>query len=272
MTKLAPKLKKTLSRLTKDTLALGRLKAWGIPLGTLGLVLLLLGVSLMQKKNTATPATAPVEVTPVISNPNIIPLPSPSYRSSNSIESVLRLNQARRAFRPDMLSLNQLGQVLWSGQGVVTDWGGRTVTSAKSTFPLTLYVLANNIDKLEKGIYQYIPGDRLPAHQLIPIKAGDFLESIFAVVNQTSLKNPPAVVVLTGNLGKMASAYGDVPHDKEVYLEAGSVIQNMYLEVESQKLGMISITNFDESQIRLLLSLPQEETIVSLIPLGFIKE
>ena len=249
-----------------------QLSKWGIPASTVFIVLLLIitGFLIRNREEQQTPPTQDEPV--VISNPNVIPLPIATYRSTNSVEAVIRTNQPRRTFRPDQLSLKQLGQMLWAGQGVTTDWGGRTVTSSKSTFPLTIYVLANNVEKLEKGVYQYISGERLPAHQLLPLKLGEFGETLFSLVNQTPLKEPPAVLIITGNLQKMATAYGGVSHDREVYLEAGHATQNMYLQAESLKLGMIALPNFDESQVRQLLSIPQEEVIIYLAPIGFIKE
>ena len=70
----------------------------------------------------------------------------------------------------------------------------------------------------------------------------------------------------------LTNSYGGEQHDKEVYLEAGAAAQNMYLQVESLKLGMITIPNFDEAQVRELLSIPQEEAIIYIIPVGYIKE
>jgi len=251
---------------------LQRLSKWGIPLATAAIVIVFILIGLVTKNVQPQPAAAPESEIPVITNPNIIPLPSPTYRTQNSVEAVIRSNQPRRSFRPDQLTQKQLSQMLWAAQGVTTDWGGRTVTSSKSTFPLTIYVLINNVENLESGVYQYISGERLPAHQLLPLKLGDFEETLFSIVNQTPLKEPPLVVVVTGNLKKMATAYGGDSHDREVYLEAGHATQNMYLQAESLKLGMIALPNFDEIQVRSLLSIPQENTIIYLAPIGLIKE
>lgn len=270
MKKPAPKPKQT-NTSPKETIGevLGK---WGIPLSTTTIVILLVIFGLIFR-NHQEQASAPVEQEPaVVTNPNVIPLPTPTYRSQNSVESVIRINQPRRSFNPDQFTQKQLSQMLWAAQGVTFDWGGRTVTSSKSTFPLTIFVLVNNVEKLEKGLYQYIPGERLPAHQLLPVKLGDFGPGLFEIVNQTPLKEPPLVIIVTGDLKKMANAYGGVAHDREVYLEAGSAIQNMYLQAESLKIGMVSLPNFDESQVRVLLSIPQADTIISLVPMGYIKE
>ncbi|KKT37361.1 MAG: hypothetical protein UW35_C0050G0007 [Candidatus Collierbacteria bacterium GW2011_GWF2_44_15] len=249
-----------------------QMRKWGIPLSTTVIVIVFILIGLLVRNNDQQIAPAPEDEVPVIVNPDIIPLPSPVYRSQNSVEAVIRINQPRRSFRPDELSQKQLAQMLWAAQGVTTDWGGRTVTSSKSTFPLTVYALVNNVENLEKGVYQYISGERLPAHQLLPLKLGDLGGTLFDLVNQTPLKEPPVVFIITGDLKKMATAYGGVAHDREVYLEAGHATQNMYLQAESLKLGMIALPNFDESQVRLLLSIPTTETIIYLAPVGFIKE
>jgi SagB-type dehydrogenase family enzyme len=162
--------------------------------------------------------------------------------------------------------------MLWSGQGVTADWGGRTSPSAKSTYPLSIYVVVNKVDGLDQGLYQYLPGDRTPLHQLKTIKKGNFGDALFTAQNQNSFKNTPAIFIITGNMTRMAQAFGGVASDKEVYLEAGHAAQNMYLQAESLKLGMVTISSFKDSIIRNIISIPEEETIIYLIPFGHPKE
>lgn len=162
--------------------------------------------------------------------------------------------------------------MLWAAQGVTQSWGGRTVDSEKSVYPLKVYLLANRVEKLETGLYQYVPGDRLPAHQLLPFKLGDLNNTLYTIVNQTPLQSPPAVMVITGDMDKEAEAYGGIHHDEQVYLEAGAAAQNMYLQAESLGLGLAAIPNFDQTNIRRLFSIPANETLIYLIPFGIPKE
>ena len=145
------------------------------------------------------------------------------------METALKNRRTRRSFLDGSLTLKQVSQMLWSAQGVTVDWGGRTTPSAKSTYPLSVYIVANKVDGLDAGEYLYIPGDRTPVHQLKTIKKGEFGEAIFTALNQNSFKDVPAVVVITGNMGKMAQAFGGIAQDKDVYLEVGHAAQNMYL-------------------------------------------
>ena len=118
-------------------------------------------------------------------------------------------------------------------------------------------------------MYKYIPGDRLPAHQISPLKLGDFKDSIYKITNDSSIKEPPVLAVITGDMARMADAYGGVPHSKEVYLEVGHAAENMYLQAESLNLGMVVISTFDQAKIRDLLSIPTKDEIIYLIPIGY---
>lgn len=268
MKKPAPKENNTqASKPKKRNIAIGR---YIIPIATALVVVIVSAAAItLRNRTSTTPQNVAAQPSPTVLPPNIIPLPSPDYRSNNSIEAVLHSRRTKREIKPDQLSLKQLGQILWAAQGVTTDWGGRTSPSAKSTYPLTIYFVVNNVDKLENGVYQYIPGDRVPAHQVTPIKLADFKDQIFKITNDYSLKEPPVMAIVAGNMAKMADAYGGVPHTKEVYLEAGHASENMYLQAESLKLGMVVISTFDAAKIRDLLSIPVKDELIYLIPIGY---
>ena len=198
-------------------------------------------------------------------------LPLPDYRSSNSLELILKNRKTRLDFTDGALTLKQISQLLWAAQGVNVDWGDRTAPSAKSTYPLTVFLIANKVDGLDPGEYQYIPGDRTMVHQLKPIKKVEIGEALFDLLNQSSFNKVPAVLVITGDMNKMAEAYGGIRHDKEVFLEAGYTAQNIALQAESLKLGTNVNTNFDELKLRELITVLSTDTIINLMPIGIPK-
>ena len=108
-------------------------------------------------------------------------------------------------------------------------------------------------------------------HQLKPIKKVELGQALFDLLNQSSFNNIPAVLVITGNMNKMAEAYGGISHDKEVYLEAGYTAQNIALQAESLKLGTNISTNFDELKIKELITVSSTDTIILLMPIGISK-
>lgn len=184
---------------------------------------------------------------------------------------MLKNRRTRLDFTDSSLSLKQISQLLWAGQGINVDWGDRTAPSSKSTYPLTIYVVVNKVDGLEPGEYQYLPGDRTPLHQLKPIKKVEMGDALFDLLNQSSFKNIPAVFVIAGDFSKMAEAYGGIPHDKEVYLESGYTAQNIALEAESLKLGTNVSTNFDELKLKELITVSSVDSIIYLMPIGMPK-
>lgn len=245
---------------------------WSTPLLTALAVIVLSVTALVlnrgENKNQTQTETGTVQIELPSDS---IALPLPSYRSSNSIELVLKNRKTRLDFTDGALTLNQISQLLWAAQGVNVDWGDRTAPSAKSTYPLTVFLIANKVDGLDPGEYQYIPGDRTMVHQLKPIKKVEMGAALFDLLNQSSFNKVPAVLVITGDMNKMAEAYGGIRHDKEVFLEAGYTAQNIALQAESLKLGTNVNTNFDELKLRELITVLSTDTIISLMPIGIPK-
>lgn len=245
---------------------------WIIPIiSALVFVLLTATAFYLRQNNQKLPEQT--ENQPVVTtDAGLISLPKPALRSSISVESALNSRRTRRAFLPQSLSLNTVSQMLWAAQGVTVEWGGRTAPSAKSTYPLSVYLIVNKVDGLKSGEYLYVAGDRSPVHALKPIKEGDLGEAVFTSLNQNSFKDVPAMIVITGNMAKMASAFGGVAQDKDVYLEAGHAAQNLYLQAETLKIGMVTNTSDKDSIIRNIITIPDDETIIYLIPFGVPKK
>lgn len=244
-------------------------KQWSTPLLT-GIVIILLSVTaiFLQNKDKRDQTQDDASLVEIVLPADSIALPQPDYRSSSSLELVLKNRRTRVDFSDSSLSLKQISQILWAAQGINVDWGDRTAPSAKSTYPLSVFLIANKVDGLEAGEYQYIPGERVMLHQLKPIKKVEIGEALFDLLKQSSFNNVPAVLVISGNMKKMAEAYGGIPHDKEVYLEAGFVAQNIALQAESLKLGTTVNTNFDELKVRELITISSTDTIIYLMPIG----
>jgi SagB-type dehydrogenase family enzyme len=201
-----------------------------------------------------------------------IKLPSPNLDSRLSLEKALYSRRSHRDLLDQPLTLKQVSQLLWAAQGVTVDWGGRTAPSVKSVYPLTVYLLAHQVETLNPGLYRYWPGDRDPVHRLTLVKPGDLLKNLTETVNQNSLNNAPAVLIVSGDFAKMTAAFDNKKADFNVYLEAGHVGQNIYLEAESLALGTVALSSFDPQQVHDLLELPKEETVIYLFPIGLPKE
>ncbi len=200
-----------------------------------------------------------------------IDLPHPSLSGRFSVEAALQNNQPYYGFEKKSLTLKQVSQMLWAGQGITTQWGGRTVASPRSSYPLTLFLLVTEVEDLEAGLYRYRTGDLQPAHQLIPLEKGEFREILADVVSQNSILTAPAVIIVTGDNNKIAERFDGQAFDSKMYLEAGHVGQNLYLQAESLSLGVNTSDTEEDDLIKEFLNLPSEEDIIYLIPFGYPK-
>ena len=117
-------------------------------------------------------------------------------------------------------------------------------------------------------MYRYLPGTRTPLHQLALVKPGTLRDDLGKTVGQNSINSAPGVIIITGDFAKMASAFDGARSDYDVYLEAGHVGQNLYLESESLGLGMVTLTGFTTDKVATLLTIPENETIIYIIPIG----
>ena len=248
---------------TKQSSALNQaaVKKFIIPLTTLGIISLLIVTTIFKSKNIQTSNTPSSPTEQVESSSNLLDLPHPSLDSMASVENALNNRRSYRSYEDKSLNINQLSQLLWSAQGVTSNWGGRTVTSSKSAYPLSLYVISSQITDLDKGLYLYVPGDIQPAHQLSTVYKSDLTSILNESTDQYSLQHAPLVIVITSSSNKV-----------EAYLEAGQVSQNLFLQSESLGLGMATINSPDSDLLKEVLKIPEEETIIYLIPVGHPKK
>lgn len=251
--------------MAKKTARPGRL----VPLLAIALVLSLsifAYVAWLKNESAKTGKTVEAPATVEVVAP--VNLPKPSLTSRLSLEAALQARRSRRDFTADALNLRQVGQMLWSAQGVTADWGGRTAPSAKSAYPLIIYLAAYNVVDLAPGIYKYLPGKLEAAHLIQLLKKGDFRVALGEAIGQNAAANPPALLIIVGDMEIMAKAFDNVRHDNNVYLEAGHAAQNLYLEAESLKLGMVTIAGFDGAKVAEVAGIPSSETIIYAIPFG----
>ncbi len=216
-----------------------------------------------QPKTEAPPAL--VQVAPPIN------LPKPVLTSRMSVEAAMQARRSRRDFIADALNLKQVSQMLWSAQGVTANWGGRTAPSAKSAYPLTVYLAAHQVVGLDPGVYRYLPGELEALHQIQLIKPGNIQKELGEAIGQNAAANPPAILIISGNMEIMAKAFDNVRHDNNVYLEAGHAAQNLYLQAESLRLGMVTMAGFSGAKVAEVLGTPANETIIYAIPFGIPK-
>lgn len=201
---------------------------------------------------------------------SIINLPAPVYSSKTSIEEALKKRISRRNFTNDPLEIKQISQLLWAAQGITTDWGNKTTESYKSEYPLRFFLISDNVKELDKGFYEYIPGEINFIHQLKPILTGEIKQTLIKGINQASFSTAPVVIIIATNLEQISKFFQTSPEEGVylTYIEAGFVIQNLYLQAESLNLGLTENLTFDKKEIKDKLKLEDSLTPIAIISIG----
>ncbi len=196
---------------------------------------------------------------------NQIKLPVPSYDGKMSLEKTMKNRRSQRSFSRDALTLQEVSQLLWAAHGI-TDTVDmlRTAPSAGALFPLEIYLFAGNVKNLDAGVYRYIPVH----HALEPFLKGDHRNDLSsAALNQTSVKQAPAGILMTSVWQRVTRKYGD-RGKQYALLEAGHVGQNIMLQCVSLGLVSVPVGAFYDDQIKKLMNLNNGEDAVYLFPVG----
>lgn len=193
-----------------------------------------------------------------------IKLPDPVLKGSISVEEAISKRRSVREYKDEPLRLEELGQLLWAAQGITSPKGFRAAPSAGATYPLEIYVSVKErgVIGLPAGIYHYDPFD----HSLTLIKEGDHsLEIYRASLNQEWVKEAPICIIIAADFSRTTSRYG-ARGERYVYMEAGHVGQNIYLQATALDLGTVAVGAFYDDQLRSIIGC--EEAPIYIFPVG----
>lgn len=195
---------------------------------------------------------------------DMIELPEIITDGSISLEKALSLRRSVRTYSDAPLSLSDLGQLLWSAQGITNERGFRTAPSAGATFPLEMYVVVNNVEGLGKGIYHYHPHD----HTIEFIRADDVAEPLFrACLSQSMILDGGAVLVFAAIYERTTARYGN-RGERYVLNEIGHASQNVHLQAAALDLGTVVIGAYRDDEVEEILQLGEQTRVLYLMPVG----
>lgn len=197
-------------------------------------------------------------------SPPSIELPPPRLSGAVSLEEVLAQRRSVRSYAEAPLSLEELGQLLWAGQGVTHRRGLRTAPSAGALYPLELYAVVGSLEGLEAGIYHYRPG----GHSLTKVADGDRRRSLArAALHQSWVKEASVVIVFAAVVERTRRKYGRRA-ERYVHMEVGHAGQNLFLQAEALGLATVVVGAFKDDDVSAVLGLPARTRPLSLMPIG----
>jgi len=193
-----------------------------------------------------------------------IKLPKPDLTGEQSIEKLLQQRRSVRSYQKSSLNLAEVGQLLWSAQGVSSARGLRTAPSAGALYPLQLYVVVGDVNELSPGIYQYNPEE----HSLLKTTNGDLRKSLQeAALDQSCIGDAAIIFVFTAIYRRTTGKYGD-RGVRYVHMEVGHEGQNLFLQAEALHLGTVVVGAFNDDEVREVLNLDGDMQPLSLMPVG----
>lgn len=194
-----------------------------------------------------------------------IQLPEPKTKGQVSIEEAIANRRSVRGYKDEPLTLAEISQLVWAAQGITdSDLGKRSAPSAGGIYPVEIYVVVQNVEGLEAGVYHYVPA--------VNVLEEVFLEEVSERLSGTALgqdfiAEAPVNLIVTGNAPIVMEKYGNEGM-KYTNIEIGHVSQNIYLQAEGLGLGTVTIGALNEEAIRHVLDLPSEHTPHYIMPVG----
>ncbi len=198
-------------------------------------------------------------------------LPKPIFKGI-TVEEALVKRRSIRDYVDKPLSLQEVSQLAFAAQGITGKLYGthlRTAPSAGALYPFEIYLIVNNVSAIKRGIYHYSPLD----HSIVLIKEGDFRKELMqASLSQEMMKDAGIVIVLSAIFDRMRSKYGERGY-RYVYMEAGYISQNIYLQATSLGLGSVVVGAFIDKDINNLIGVDgKKEAVIALHAVGAIKK
>jgi SagB-type dehydrogenase family enzyme len=190
--------------------------------------------------------------------PTVVELPSPELTGTLSLEQSLHDRRSVREYATTPLTLDEIGQLLWAGQGITDDDGHRTAPSAGARYPLELYAIT------AAELMHYLPAGHRVEQRVDSTILGALPDAAF---DQEFVGNAPLVVVIAADPARTEQEYGAMAGDL-VQREVGHVAQNILLQAAALGLAAVPVGGFDPATVEGLLALPPGQAVQYLIPIG----
>ncbi|MCX5692075.1 MAG: SagB/ThcOx family dehydrogenase, partial [Candidatus Omnitrophica bacterium] len=192
----------------------------------------------------------------------LIQLPKPLNKGNVSLEEVIFRRRSQRSFEQKDLSLQQISQLLWAGQGITAEkgfYGLRAAPSAGALYPIEIYLLAKD------GLFRYLPD----GHKLESLAEQDLRGALAdSSFGQAAISQAPVNIVVCVVYSRLTSKYGQ-RGIRYAHIEVGHVAQNIHLQAVALGLGSVPIGAFNDGEVKKILSLPINHEPLYIIPVGY---
>jgi len=189
---------------------------------------------------------------PLIDLPSPVSLDIPAADLRTGIEQ----RQSIRNYAHEPITREELSFLLWCTQGVKRVHGTqatfRTVPSAGARHAFETFLLINDVEGLEPGLYRYLA----LSHKLQQIDTDPVLSHRItaACFDQQFILRSGVVFLWTVVPYRMTWRYGERGY-RDLHLDAGHVCQNLYLAAGAVGCGACAIAAFNDDEMNDLLGI-----------------
>lgn len=189
---------------------------------------------------------------------------SKTKEDEGELETLLQHRESTRIFSDNSLSFDEISKVLRSCRIVDPKRGPerRTYPSGGARFPVELYLVAFNIDDIEKGLYHY----NIKEGKLELLWEKDLRNKRRELISPY-LENPAATIVFTSVISRSEVKYGHKAYPFS-FIEAGHMGQNILLTATEIGLGACPVSGFVDKTLIEILDLTEGEIPIYTICLG----
>lgn len=180
----------------------------------------------------------------------------------------LRLRRSQRRYAERPLTLEELGALVWSTQGITLTgrhYLFRTSPSAGALYPVETYLSVHRVDGVDTGVWHL----NVQKFELELLAAGDFRRSLVEAGLAQNFLGAAAVVFLwTGILNRAMWKYRERAI-RYLFLDAGHICQNLMLAATALGLGCCPVGAFFDEEVERLAGVDgQEEVALYLAAVG----
>jgi SagB-type dehydrogenase family enzyme len=182
-----------------------------------------------------------------------LPAPRPS-----PLRELIAARRSCREFERREIEFLDLATILDTAYGVdgLRDLSegrvfARPIPSAGGLYPLELYVAADRVGDLPRGLYHFHARDRL----LEPLDySGPIADMVGALMQQQYLENASALIFIAAIFPRTQAKYGPRGY-RYAMIEAGHVAQNICLLATERRLATLCVGGFSDHRLNALLQL-----------------
>jgi len=189
-------------------------------------------------------------------------IPLPKYDTLTF--KTLDLNQAImnrktvRKYTEEALTKEELSYLLFSMQGIKESHPQatkRVVPSAGARHPFEVYVLINKVKDINQGLYRYLAEEE----SLGVIEENKTIANTIqaACFDQVMISNSAVTFILVADIYRMTYRYVERGY-RYIHLDAGHIMQNLYLASEQINAGTCAIAAFNDDALNNALALDGE--------------